>query len=30
MSDGINIQIISGLKKDEQVRGPKVIAEEQQ
>ena len=29
-SDGINIQIISGLKKDEQVRGPKVIAEEQQ
>ena len=30
MSDGINIQIISGLKKDEQVRGPKVVAEEQQ
>ena len=30
MSDGLNIQIISGLKKDEQVRGPKVIAEEQQ
>ena len=29
MSDGLNIQIISGLKKDEQVRGPKVIAEEQ-
>ena len=30
MRDGLNIQIISGLKKDEQVRGPKVIAEEQQ
>ena len=30
MSDGLNIQLISGLKKDEQVRGPKVIAEEQQ